>query len=101
MVFLCSYNETDGPVLQYIDYLANSKAVNYGNHGYGGLFCASIFDRYHHEDITQEEAYGVFQKCVKEIYKRLIINLPDFNVAVIDKNGFRTLDPISTKTLDI
>lgn len=44
-----SYDAAEGAELHYIDYLANAKSVNYGGHGYGAMFCASIFDRYHHE----------------------------------------------------
>lgn len=98
-MFVAGYDEKEGAELQFMDYLANAQSVNYGNHGYGGMFCASIFDRYHHENITQDEAYEVFRKCVKEIYKRLIINLPNFRVAVIDREGFRFLDDISSKSL--
>lgn len=47
-LFVAGYDEKEGGELHYIDYLANAKSVNYGGHGYGGMFCASIFDRYHH-----------------------------------------------------
>lgn len=50
-------------------------------------------------DITEEEAYDIFKKCVLEIQKRLIINLANFNVAIVDKNGVRRLDAITNKTL--
>lgn len=42
------YNEQEGPELHYIDYIANAKSLDYAGHGYGGIFAASIFDRYHH-----------------------------------------------------
>lgn len=48
-VLVAGYDEAEGSELHYIDYLANAKSVNYGGHGYGAMFCASIFDRYHHE----------------------------------------------------
>lgn len=94
-----SYDEKEGPELHYIDYLANAKSVKYAGQGYGGMFCASIFDRYYRPDITQEEAYDVFKKCVVEIQKRLVINLKNFNVSVVDKNGIRTLDQITSTNL--
>lgn len=47
-LFVAGYDENEGGELHYIDYLANAKSVNYAGHGYGGMFCASIFDRYHH-----------------------------------------------------
>lgn len=98
-MFIAGFDEKEGPELHYMDYLANAKSVKYGGQGYGGLFCASIFDRYHHEKITQDEAYDILKKCVLEIQKRLIVNLPSFNVTVVDKNGIRNLDQISAKSL--
>lgn len=50
-------------------------------------------------EITQAEAYDILQKCVLEIQKRLIINLSNFKVAVVDKDGVRRLDDISSKSL--
>ncbi len=49
--------------------------------------------------MTQDEAYGLMKDCVREIQKRLIINLPSFQVQVVDKNGIKKLDPISVKNL--
>lgn len=83
-----------------MDYLANGKSVKYGSHGYGGTFCASIFDRYYKDNLTQAEAYEIFRKSVKEISTRFIIDVPDFHVAVIDKDGFKYLDPISSKDIE-
>ncbi|KAJ6645874.1 putative proteasome subunit beta type-2 [Pseudolycoriella hygida] len=98
-LLVAGYDETEGGELYYIDYLANAKSLNYGGHGYGGMFCASIFDRYHHPKITQDEAYDIFKKCVKEIQKRLIINLANFKVSVVDKNGIRSLPDITAANL--
>lgn len=94
-----SYDPKEGPELHYIDYLANAKSVKYAGQGYGGMFCASIFDRYHYDNITQEEAYDVLKKCVVEIQKRLVINLSKFNVAVVDKNGIKDLPQITSQNL--
>lgn len=52
-------------------------------------------------ELTQEEAYDIFKKCVVEIQKRLVINLPNFKVAVIDKNGMKYLDDITKESLSI
>uniref|UniRef100_A0A1L8DSZ6 Proteasome subunit beta n=1 Tax=Nyssomyia neivai TaxID=330878 RepID=A0A1L8DSZ6_9DIPT len=97
-LLVAGYDEKEGSELHFIDYLANAKSVNYGGHGYGGMFCASIFDRYYHKNITQEDAYEILKKCVAEIQKRLIINLANFNVAVVDKTGMRFLENITSKT---
>lgn len=96
---LCSYDPNDGPELTFIDYLASAKSVNYAGHGYGAIFASSIYDRYWHPKITQDEAYDVLKKCVVEIQKRLVINLPNFNVSVVDKDGVKNLDPITAKSL--
>lgn len=50
-------------------------------------------------DITEAQAYDILKKCVLEIQKRLIINLNNFNVSVVDKNGIRKLDNITSKSL--
>lgn len=63
-LFVCGYNEKDGPELHYIDYLANALSVNYAGQGYGGLFCASIFDRYHHSS----EHYYIIMKIKLPIH---------------------------------
>lgn len=44
----CRYDEKEGSELHYIDYIANAKSLNYAGQGYGGIFAASIFDRYWH-----------------------------------------------------
>ncbi|XP_055702793.1 proteasome subunit beta type-2 [Phlebotomus papatasi] len=97
-LLVAGYDEKEGSELHYIDYLANAKSVNYAGHGYGGMFCASIFDRYYNSNISQDDAYEILKKCVAEIQKRLIINLSTFNVAVVDKNGMKYLENITSKS---
>ena len=71
----------------------------YATHGYGGLFSMGIMDRYYRADMSREEAYGVLEKCVAEIQKRLIISLPNFQVKVLDKDGIHIMDVIKSKNL--
>lgn len=63
------------------------------------LFSRIIRYEFLFSDITQAEAYDILQKCVLEIQKRLIINLNIFKISVVDKNGVRRLDDISSKSL--
>ena len=35
--------------------------------------------------MTRQQAYALLVDCVKEVQKRLIINLPNFSITVIDK----------------
>lgn len=60
------------------------------------MFCFWIFIL---PEISQAEAYDILQKCIMEIQKRLIVNLTNFKVAVVDKNGVKRLDDITSKTL--
>lgn len=46
-----------------------------------------------------QAAYEVLRMCVAEIHKRLIVNLPNFKVQIIDKNGIRDLEPLTAKNL--
>ena len=50
-------------------------------------------------DMTKEEAYKLLQACVTEIHKRLIINLPNFQVQLIDESGIQSMDDITVKNL--
>lgn len=52
-------------------------------------------------DLTEEEAYEVLKKCVKEVQKRLIVNLPNFKVQKISKEGITDLPPIMAQNLAI
>ena len=48
-LLVAGFDKTDGPQLTFIDYLANTLAVDHGTHGYGGMFCGSILDRNHYK----------------------------------------------------
>uniref|UniRef100_T1GNC1 Proteasome subunit beta type-2 n=1 Tax=Megaselia scalaris TaxID=36166 RepID=T1GNC1_MEGSC len=99
-MFLGGFDDKEGPHLHFIDYLANGKSLPFGAQGYGGFFSASILDRYYHNKLTEAEAYDIMKKCVAEIQKRLIINLKNFKVVVVDKNGIRDLEDITSVKLE-
>jgi 20S proteasome, alpha and beta subunits len=46
-MLLAGYDDTTGPELYFVDYLASMVKVPYAAHGYGGFFSLSIMDRYH------------------------------------------------------
>jgi 20S proteasome subunit beta 4 len=52
-------------------------------------------------DVSKDDAYEIMKKCVREIHKRLIVNLPNFKVQLIDKNGIQELPPITAKHLAV
>ena len=49
--------------------------------------------------MTKDEAYELMKDCVQEIHKRLIINLPNFHIQMVDKDGIKRLDDITIKNL--
>lgn len=50
-------------------------------------------------DLSREEGYKVLVECVKEVHRRLIVNLPNFKVQMIDANGVTEMPIISAKQL--
>lgn len=87
--------------LHYIDYLATHAKVPYGAHGYGGFFVLGLMDRIYKKDVPLEEGIEMMKKCVAEIQKRLVVNLPAFKLCVIDKNGHRNLPDIVVDPLKL
>lgn len=94
-VLLAGHDDASGPELYYIDYLATMAKVPFAAHGYGAFFLMSVLDRYYREDMNEEEAIDVLKKCVSEVQKRFLVNLPAFRVQIVDKNGIRNKDDIS------
>merc|ERR1712215_235824 len=87
--------ETGKAELYFMDYLASMVKAPFAAHGYGGFFTTSIMDREYRKDMTEAEAYDLMKACVKEVHKRLIINLPNFQVEVINKDGIKSMDDIT------
>lgn len=82
-----------------MDYLASLATVKYAAHGYGSYFSLAILDRYHLDSLDRDEAYELMKKCIREIHQRLIVNLPNFKVQLIDKDGIHDLAPITSRKL--
>ena len=51
--------------------------------------------------MSEAEAYELMKKCVREIHKRLIVNLPNFKVQKISKDGITELAPIMAQNLAV
>lgn len=82
--------------LYFMDYLGTLADVQYTAHGYGSYFSLSILDRYHRPDMTKEEAEELLLKCILEVQKRLVINLPSFSFYFIDESGTSEKKTIDT-----
>ncbi|KAF0299335.1 Proteasome subunit beta type-2 [Amphibalanus amphitrite] len=98
-LLLAGHTADAGPELYFMDYLGSCSRLPYAAHGYGGLFSLSVMDRYYKADATLEEALDIMQKCVAEIQTRLIVNLPNFQVLVVNKDGVKHLDDITVHSL--
>ena len=51
--------------------------------------------------MSEADAYILMKKCVREIHKRLIVNLPNFKVQKISKDGIVEMAPITAKNLAV
>ncbi|KAG6441040.1 proteasome subunit beta type-2 [Manduca sexta] len=98
-LLMAGYDKENGPELYFMDYLASSVKVPFAAHGFGGYLSLSIMDRFYHRDATEEEAYEMLKKCVTEVHKRLFINLPNFQVVVVNKDGIKKLPVINSASL--
>ncbi|XP_046563978.1 proteasome subunit beta type-2-like [Haliotis rubra] len=98
-MLIAGYDEEEGPVLYFMDYLASLNKLPFAVHGYGSLFTMSIMDRYYKKDMNQEEAMNLLQQCIDEVQKRFIVNLPNFRVRLVTKEGIKDLPIIKPKPL--
>merc|ERR1712050_684139 len=91
--------ETGKPELYFMDYLASMIKTNFAAHGYGGFFTTALLDRHYRKDMTRQQAYNLMVECVKEVQKRLVLNLPNFAVTVIDKDGIHPMETINQEVM--
>ena len=97
-LLLAGYDDSDGPGLYYMDYLSSLAKAPFAAHGYGAYLTLSILDRHYRPDLTRDEALDLLKKCVEELNRRFILNLPSFNVRLIDKEGIHDLETLTSGT---
>ncbi|KAK1805170.1 hypothetical protein P4O66_019517 [Electrophorus voltai] len=90
-LLLAGYDDTEGPALYYMDYLGALVKAPFAAHGYGAFLTLSILDRYYKPGLTSDEAVDLLKRCIEELNKRFILNLPSFTVRLIDKNGIQDM----------
>ena len=49
--------------------------------------------------MNKEEAYKLMIECVKEVQKRLVLNLPNFAITIVDKDGVSKMDSINPQVI--
>ncbi|XP_056272544.1 proteasome subunit beta type-2 [Pseudoliparis swirei] len=95
-LLLAGYDDTDGPSLYYMDYLSALAKAPFAAHGYGAYLTLSILDQHYRPDLTRDDAVDLLKKCIEELRKRFILNLPSFTVRVIDKEGIHDLETLTS-----
>ncbi|CAG0921883.1 unnamed protein product [Notodromas monacha] len=100
-MLIAGYDEKTGGEIYFLDYLATLSKLPFVAHGYGGLFSLSVMDRYYKPDATKEEAVEIIKKCIKEVHQRLIINMPNFQLRCVDKDGVTDLGVINAADLKV
>jgi len=89
-LLVAGYDESTGPALYWLDYLATLSKINTGGTGYGSYFVLSMFDKLWRPDLTEEEAIELMLKGIEEVKRRLVVAPPHYAIKVVDKNGIRT-----------
>ena len=83
--------EKVSPSLYWMDYLGACRKVPFGAHGYCGYFIMSTFDRYYREGLSVDDALDICRKCIAEIKERFMVDVGDFMVKIVDKDGVREI----------
>ncbi|KAI3630491.1 hypothetical protein MIR68_003001 [Amoeboaphelidium protococcarum] len=85
------YSERDGPELYWLDYMASMQKIPFAAHGYASFFTMSTMDRHYKKDMNLEEAIELLKMCMEELKTRFIVNLKEYAIKVIDKDGVRDI----------
>ena len=90
-LLLAGYDaDVDEASLYFMDYLASCQKVNSGGHGYGGMFCLSLFDKHWKPRMSRAEAADLVDKCIAEVRTRLVTAPTKYHVKIVDKDGTHT-----------
>ncbi|XP_017130402.1 probable proteasome subunit beta type-2 [Drosophila elegans] len=98
-LLVAGYDPSGGPELHYIDQYGSSVPINFGGHGSGIKFCTPILEELYKPQLDRRAVYNIIEKCVSEIHKRLVINLRNFDVFMISREGITKLDHINQQSL--
>lgn len=90
-LLLGGFDEKKGPSLYFIDYLASMVEVPFAAHGYASNFVLSVLDRFHKPGMSLEEGKDCLKKCLHEIRTRFLLNLPQFTIKIVGKDGVQLI----------
>ena len=83
--------DVDGPKLYWFDYLGSYAKLLKAAHGYGAYFLYGLMDNYYKKDLTLEEGEVIISKCINELKTRFSINMVDFDVFKLTKEGIEDI----------
>ena len=86
--------DIDGPKLYWLDYLGSYAKLLKAAHGYGAYFLYGLMDNFYKKDLQLNEGEDIIKKCINELKTRFSINMVDFDVFKITKDG---IEDISNK----
>ena len=90
-ILLGGVDESAGASLHFIDMYASCHKVKFGVHGHASNFLLSVFDRMYEEDLSEEQALAIVEKCIAELHTRFLISQPNFVIKVVDAKGVRVI----------
>lgn len=80
---------SSSPALFWLDYLGTLVEVPFAAQGYGAHFTLGTMDRYHRPDMSLEEGLDLLRMCIAELKKRFIVDLGQWTVRIVDRDGIR------------
>ena len=86
--------DIDGPKLYWLDYLGSYAKLLKAAHGYGAYFLYGLMDNFYKKNLNLAEGENIIAKCIKELKTRFSINMVNFDVFKITKDG---IEDISNK----
>ena len=86
--------DSDGPKLYWLDYLGSYAKLLKAAHGYGAYFLYGLMDNYYKKNLSLKDGEMIIEKCINELKTRFSINMVDFDVFKITKEG---IEDISNK----
>ena len=86
--------DVDGPKLYWLDYLGSYVKLLKAAHGYGAYFLYGLMDNFYKKDLSLAEGEMIIKNCIKELKTRFSINMVNFDVFKITKDG---IEDISNK----
>ena len=86
--------DNDGPKLYWLDYLGSYAKILKAAHGYGAYFLYGLMDNFYKKDLSLKDGEDIIKKCINELKTRFSINMVNFDVFKVTKDG---IEDISAK----